>query len=246
LSGHALRHQVLYNLALCHERLGRYATALDYYARYLREAGPDAEDRTAVQASMRTLEGLLGTLVLHIGFEKNQPLRAPEVWIDQRLASESTGTYLLPSGRHTIEVRAAGYEPALREVQLTARAKVLLEVELEAKSEGLRPVLFWSGVGLTAAGAVTSGVLAARAIAKSNDVDDKPVPARTEADRRVVRKAALATDVTVGATGALAVGTLILYFLTDFDSPADRPAPRSRITLLPQAHLGLAWSGVWP
>ena len=244
LAGHAARYQVLYNLGLCHERLGQYADALRNYERYLHEGGPDAADRAAVEASMRTLEGLLGTLVLHIRFEQNTPSTQVEIWIDQRLAGHGGGAYLLPSGRHSVEVRAEGYEPALHEVSLTARSESVLSVSPKARARGLKPALFWTGVGLTAAGAVASGVLGARAIGMSHDVEELPPLARTEQDRSDVRKATLAADVTLAATGALAIGTVIVLFLTDFDRPPDRHAPRGGLSALPHADVGLAWSFV--
>jgi tetratricopeptide (TPR) repeat protein len=247
LAGHAARYQVLYNLGLCHERLGHYADAVQYYRRYLSEGGPEAQDRAAVEASMRTLEGLLGKIVLHIRFEKNSPSSAVEVWIDQRLAGHAAGEYLLPSGRHSVEVRAQGHESVLREVSLTARTENVLDVTLRPQPRGLKPALFWTGVGLTAAGAVASSVLGARALSMSHDVQDKPVLARNDEDRAKVRKAARAADVTLGATGALALGTVIVLFLTDFDKPRDQRAaqgPRGGLSWLPQADVGFAWSFV--
>ena len=143
LAGHAARYQVLYNLGLCHERLGHYAEALRFYTRYLEEGGPEAGDRAAVQASMRTLEGLLGKLVLHIRFEQNSPSSEIEVWIDQRLVGHAAGEYLLPSGRHSVEVRAEGHESVLREVSLTARTDSMLEVALKPRARGLKPSRSW-------------------------------------------------------------------------------------------------------
>jgi tetratricopeptide (TPR) repeat protein len=244
LEGHTARYQVLYNLALCQERLGHYSEALHHYQRYLDEGGPDAEDRAAVQASMRTLEGLLGTLVLHIRFERNAPPDEYEIWVDQRLVDHAGGKLLLPSGRHSVEVRAEHYESVLREVSMTARTERVLSVQLERRAQGLKPRLFWTGVGLTAAGAIATGVLGGRALALSHDVQDKPALARTDQDRSDVRKATLAADVTLGATGALALGTVIVLFLTDFEKPRDQRAPQAGLSWLPQADVGFAWSVV--
>ena len=49
------RPALLYNIGVCHERLGRFAEAVDHYKRYLREL-PDAADRDAVQARVADLE----------------------------------------------------------------------------------------------------------------------------------------------------------------------------------------------
>ncbi len=47
--------QFLFNIGACHEKLGKYAKAVDFYKRYLKDA-PNAQDRPAVQKRIKVLE----------------------------------------------------------------------------------------------------------------------------------------------------------------------------------------------
>jgi tetratricopeptide (TPR) repeat protein len=100
-----MRASALYNIAQCEERLFRYDLAIRYYERYLQEADPDAEDRSAVQAALGTLRNLLG--VVHI----TSNVKA-QVWIDDRLAGEAPGDVYVPAGGHSLELRADGFMAA--------------------------------------------------------------------------------------------------------------------------------------
>lgn len=51
----APRAELLYNIAQCHDRLGRADETITYLVRYL-DAAPNAPDRTTVEAWMRSLE----------------------------------------------------------------------------------------------------------------------------------------------------------------------------------------------
>src|SRR5689334_10173280 len=53
---------VLNNIAVCYERMFRYDLALTHYQRYLDESTASAEDRAEVEAVMRSLRDLLGTV----------------------------------------------------------------------------------------------------------------------------------------------------------------------------------------
>jgi len=84
------RAAVLYNLALCYERMFRYDEALGYYERYLRDSGPDAEDRATSRATR---------IALYRG--RAVPQSGPRVHghrrnrMDSLLCSASTGTVWL-------------------------------------------------------------------------------------------------------------------------------------------------------
>jgi tetratricopeptide (TPR) repeat protein len=223
LVGHPVRYQTLYNLALCHERLFQYTEALTYYERYLSEGGSEASDADAVRAALRSLEGLLGSIVLSIRAEENRPAPAFELWLDGRKVSAVHRVLRVPSGRHRLEVRAEGYEPVLREVTISAREELPVSVELAVLGRGLPPALFWSAAGVTAAFGITTAVLGGRTLALRSELRREPELTRTEADRRALHKRALATDVGLAATGVFALGTTLLYFLTDWRSePAER------------------------
>lgn len=245
LAGHPVRYQTLYNLALCHERLFQYTEALTYYERYLREGGSEASDAEAVRAALRSLDGLLGTIVLSIGAEENRPAPAVELWLDGRKAATVHRVLRVPSGRHRLEVRAEGYEPELREVTVSAREEVSVSIELAAVERGLSRAVFWSAAGATAAVGITTAVLGGRTLALRSELRREPELTRTSADREALRNHALATDVGLLTTGVFALGTTLLYFLTDWRSEPEARAAVQGLRIEPLG-AGLALTGRFP
>lgn len=234
------RPNTLFNAARCYEELFRYDLAVATYERYLEVAEPEADDRAAVEATMRSLRNLLGVIVLRT----NVPA---EVWIGDRVVGEAPGEVLVPGGRHALELRAEGHLPARREVEVAGRQRVEVDVSLEraemnvtnvenrhvqvVEEGGAPPALFWSGVAATGVAAVVAGAfggaaLAARGRTRALSPYDRAGIADGN-DR--VRRSALLADVFLGVTGALAVTTLVLYFLTDFDGDAATPGATVRV-----------------
>ena len=91
------RPNTLFNIARCQEELFRYDLAVAAYERYMAIAPADAPDREAVQATMRQLRNLLGTIVIR----SNVPAA---VWIGDRQVGEAPGEVLVPGGRHAVEL----------------------------------------------------------------------------------------------------------------------------------------------
>jgi tetratricopeptide (TPR) repeat protein len=217
------RPNALYNIAQCEERLFRYDLAIRYYERYLLEAPPDAVDRPAVNAALGTLRNLLGTVTVH----SNVPA---EVWVDDRLAGEAPGDVLLPSGGHSLELRAKGYIPARAEVRVVGRQRTALTLELEkaqttvqvTETTGLDPTLFWIGTGATAVTAVIGVVFAGRVVSLQEDALELPEQHPDRSERRSeVEDAELTADIFFASAALLAVGTTIVAFVTDWDGDAD-------------------------
>jgi tetratricopeptide (TPR) repeat protein len=243
LAGNPVRYQTLYNIGLCHERLLQYTAAIDHYERYLREGGGEASDAPAVRAALATLEGLLGTIALSIRAEENRTDASVEVWLDGAKVAGDFRTLRVPSGRHTVEVRAPGHEPALREVTLSARERVALDVELEALHRGLPRAVFWSAAGVTLAFGATSAALGARTLSLRRELHAEHELERTSDDRERLHRRALATDIGIASTGVCALGTLLLYFLTDWE-PTEQPAALRSLRV--SAHgMGLSVSGTF-
>ncbi len=117
------RPNTLFNIARCEEELYRYDRAVASYERYLEIAPSDAQDRTAVEATMRSLAGLLGTIEITTNVEA-------EVWLGDRRVGDAPGEVLIPGGVHAIELRAEGRFSERREVEVAARQTVRLEVEM--------------------------------------------------------------------------------------------------------------------
>lgn len=229
------RPNTLFNMARCYEELFRYDLAVQTYERYLSVAPPDAPDRPAVEATMRQLRNLLGTIVVR----SNVPA---EVWIGDRVVGEAPGEVLVPGGHHAIELRAPGYVPERREVDVAGRQQVEVEVTLHeaqvtnvteehttiavTEEGGAPPAVFYSALGATAAAALVGAGFGLRALGSRRDAralspyDREAIEAANDDTAR----AALLADVFFGVAGALGVTTLVLYFLTDFDGDAEERA----------------------
>lgn len=229
------RPNTLFNIARCQEELFRYDLAVAAYERYMAIAPSDAPDREAVQATMRQLRNLLGTITVR----SNVPA---QVWIGDRQVGEAPGDVLVPGGRHAVEVRADGYLPTRREVEVASRASAVLEVELESAEvninntnitnenitnvettnvteEGGAPVgVFIGAAVLTGASLATAIALSFRVLSLNSDGEALPaydLEGRMAQNERISDKAKVA-DVFWGVTGALAITTVVLIFLTDW------------------------------
>jgi tetratricopeptide (TPR) repeat protein len=121
LTDYPKRYVILHNLAVCNERLFRYAEAESYYERYLREGTPNAEERAAVVTSLASLSKLLASLHLSANVEA-------ELWIDGRSAGRLPASFKVTAGRHLVEVRAPLHETERREVTLEAGSTSRLDL----------------------------------------------------------------------------------------------------------------------
>ncbi|MEC7521571.1 MAG: PEGA domain-containing protein [Myxococcota bacterium] len=237
------RPNTLYNIAQCQEQLHRYDLAVEAYGRYLEMAPEDDADRPAVEATMRTLRNLLGTV--HV--ESNVPA---EVWLDDRVVGEAPGDVLVPGGSHVLELRAEGHLPERREVEVAAQRTVNVDVTLTTAEENVtinttieRPPIpapvFWGGVALTF---VTAGVGAffgvqALQIRETELARDPRLPANTDA----IEESAVIADVFFISAAIVGAATVVLAFLTDFGGePEPDAAEETRVRPL----LGPAYAGV--
>lgn len=250
------RPNTLYNIAQCQEQLNRYDLAILYYEQYLDLAPADAEDRPTVEASMRALRNLLGIIVVASNV-------AAEVWVGGRVVGVAPGEVPIPGGRHRVEVRADGYIPVVREVEVAARQRVELSVELERPQQttieqttieqtviedrGIAPTLFYSGLGLTGATAAVGLGFGVRALILRNDQRAVNPLAFDEMARirEDAKRTARLADVFFLTAGVFAVGTLVVYFLTDF-SDEEPATSTARLRLRPSFSLaggGLSLEG---
>jgi len=231
------RPNTLFNIARCQEELLRYDRAVADYERYLEIAPTNAADRAAVEATMRSLRNLLGTVVVASNV-------TAEVWVGDRQVGEAPGEVLVPGGTHAFELRADGYLPARREVEVAGRERTEVSFTLErgevnvtnvheqtvnvTEEGGAPPALFFTGVGLTAASLAVAAGFGIRALSLQSDAEardpvDRPGIEALNDDRR---RSALLGDVFWGVTGALGITTLVLFFLTDFDGDPEETAVR--------------------
>lgn len=245
------RASSLYNIAQCQETLHRYDLAIQYYERYLNEADADEEDRPSVEAALRTLRNLLGTVHINVNVTS-------QVWIDDRIAGQAPGDVLVPAGRHLLELRADGYLPQRTEIQVAGREEVEVDLTLTkarttihiTEESGLDPIVFWSGVTVTvltgAVGSVFGGIALSRQSQGTDLAEYDPDRARLQEE---AKSSARNADILFAVTGVFAVATTVVAFLTNWDGPTER-APTAEdgptVSLVPTLgvdHAGLQLRG---
>jgi hypothetical protein len=168
------------------------------------------------------LRGLLGTLRISANVNS-------EIWIDDRPYGALSRDVLVPAGPHVIELRARAHEPARREVRVVPRTSQTLHFELEPLPEyrGVHRAYFWTGVGVTGAALVTGGALGLRALGEKKDAQAlNEEDLATVKEERKYQNLALASDIAWGATALFAVGSMVLFFVTDWDGDKREREPR--------------------
>jgi tetratricopeptide (TPR) repeat protein len=100
---------LLYRIALCHERLGEDQQAVDYYRKFL-EAAPEAEERARVERTIEVIEARIARSEIRV---TSQPDGAV-VYIDDE-ANGPAGTtptaLAIKPGNYQLIVKKDGYEP---------------------------------------------------------------------------------------------------------------------------------------
>jgi tetratricopeptide (TPR) repeat protein len=121
---------LIFNVGQAWEKLGNVREALAAYRDYLRLA-PRADDRAAVLASIRNLEGRLRERgVQQVSIFSSPPGAA--VAIDERAVGATPWTGELSPGRHVAVLRLAGHVEARKEFVLGADRAIDLDVGLES------------------------------------------------------------------------------------------------------------------
>jgi hypothetical protein len=247
------RPNTLFNLAQCEEQLHRYDLAVQQYEHYLETAPADAEDRATVEATLRSLRNLLGTI--HVTVNATQA----EVWLGDRIVGMAPGDVLVPGGRHALELRATGFLPTRREVEVAAHETVTIDVTLDRAEQHIEqhieqhehieqhieethvhvarnplpPAVFWTGVALTAACGIMGVAGGVNALITHDQLARED--ARLPRDGSGIRTSALVADIGFIAGGALLIGTIIVGVLTDWTDGApldgdEATQPHARFT----------------
>ena len=223
LEGDARQLVLLNNIAVCHEHSARYDQALVFYARYLREAKLSEAERARVVGVVETLRNLVAEA--RVG--SNVPAL---VWVDGRPVGRAPGVFVLPSGQHLIELQAALYESARRDLVIAAGAHYALRFELNRLSQyrGLSPVYAWVAGGLCVAALATG--LGFGLLAKEGDAGARQHPAFVQpGDAERVGRQQVAANVGFGVAGGLAATALVLALLARAgDEPGSRASAATR------------------
>lgn len=227
-------HAPLWNAARSWQRAGEDVRAANLYARYLREAPPDAPDRDQATTALRGLTGKMGRIEPHAaGVDK---LRLDGKSVDAPVVYVAPGEHVAEADDHGKAVRKvvtvrAGEQTSvtLAPVQETAPAEPLVGPPREARDDGgapvasrkpLSPAVVVVGIALTA---VAGGITVASGldtISKRNAFPSDPTQPRLDAAFASQTR----TNVLIGTTVGLGVVTAVLAaFFTDWSGGA---APR--------------------
>jgi tetratricopeptide (TPR) repeat protein len=215
---HPSRFLVLYNIGQCHERRFRYDVALAYYRRYLEGGGRTVEGHDAVEENVRVLEGLLSRV------EVSTSAVGAEAFVDGRSVGAVPGEILVPAGLHVISVRAEGYVPAERELEVPASGRIDLALEptrLSDEYHGISPAFALSAAGLALVGLGVGIGLGVAAVNERAGIDRQladPVArwSVTDASFDGVRSLALSADLFYAGAAVFALTAVILGILTDW------------------------------
>jgi hypothetical protein len=223
---------VLYNIGQTSLQLRSYATALTFFERYQKEAGPSASHYQEVD---KALEGLR----MRVGYVRvvtNEP--GAEILVDDELVGKAPQDKLLVSiGARKITVVKRGAPPQSRNVDIavgdTKEVSFIFELATgnanpgnppppppspPEKKSNVVPIILWSATGLLTAGAVTTGIVALNAQSSLKDEENKLGTSRGRLDdlHSRMQTFAITTDILGGA--AILAGGAAVYF-TFFSSP---------------------------
>lgn len=219
LEGHPQRYFVFYNMGRCQEGLFRYGDALASYQRYLNEGGSATDLAPTVRQKLRELEARLAVVTIRTN------VGGAEVWVDGRHVGSAPGAIRVTGGSHTIELRARGYAPGRRDVQIAARTQVEVAMDLDRAGAGLDPVLFITSASLTGAFAAVGTILGLLALAEHDALagqlmssDDAVRFTVTEARISAMQTLAGVADVFFAAAILGAIVSSVFVFVTDFGS----------------------------
>lgn len=226
---------ILYALAQAYEGGSQVDRAIETYERYLEVAPDDDVRRQDVIATIGVLRGLLATLHVRANV-------AARVFVDGEERGEAPGDVSVATGRHTIEVRAEGYESQSEVITIAGGTDRNLSFELAASVAQVvvarerfrfpRPVFFTS-VALTGAGLVTWGSMGSIAVHRARVYND--TSGTTNYDRADARSIARSSNVALAVSGGLAVTTTVIGLLTRWHrEPESERAPIALVVPVPR------------
>lgn len=229
----APHHAPLWNAGRAWHRAGELTRAANIYAKYLREAPPQAPDRNRAIVALKEVQAKLGRIDVHA-------TDVGEVTVDGE-AFEGEGVYVIP-GAHVVEGKTTnGAHESVRIPQSVAAGEtvsvalvpprpppspaapvaVLIPAIVPAQpstaarsSSGISPAFFVVGTVLTLA---AGGVTVWSGLDVSKQKDEYLRGAQTQEKYDAGKSAEVRTNVLLGVTGGLALLTAITgLFLVDW------------------------------
>jgi hypothetical protein len=247
----------LLNLAMCHDRVGKTASAWASFKEVALMAKREKQQSRAYYAKRRAqeLEGKLSRVLIEFA----APPKGVEVAIDDNELSVAALATPLPldPGPHTIVVSAPGHEPHEQSldvpekpgeivVRIPALAPIPSPPEPAPPPPPPEPVispLLWVGGGVAAAGLLVGTVTGAVSLSKAGDFRDACPNDPCDPSLAGLRDEALVlanvSNVSFAFAGVGAALGVVGYFLSDFDGGKDD----ARHPAVPQvAANGLVWA----
>lgn len=210
---------VLYNIAVCYDRLQKYFKAVKYYSLYLKEGKKEPENkRKVVSERIKELKNFFGEVIINVDSS------GAEVTIDgEPVCTSPCPTLFLDTGEHEIVVKK-GINEIKKNFTVLSKEKTEISInisptgkEKEKKKKTLHPSIFWSLLGLTLASGISQVVLTGIVIKKDREVSDMfiddPDYEKVRSDRK---KLAITADVISGFTAGFAIASIVTFFYTDF------------------------------
>ena len=136
---------------------------------------------------------------------------------DQDVGTPPYEGHLRP-GVHIVTVSAGGYRTETRTVGIEEGAE--REVTVTLQRVRLPQSWFWTVLGVTAVGVLTTTALGIAALALDAEYD--PLAPEDYDVYHRGQRIMLATDISLGLTSATLVASLVIGLLTDWDLPTDR------------------------
>jgi len=123
---------VLYNIGQGYERLLQYQDAVVWFARYLREGGPNAPYRVVVQNRLRVLRGLPARLHVECLPQATASLIDPDGVVER---AETPAEFRVKAGRYTLRVTKDGYIAQERRLEAEIGQPYFYQFTLEQQRE---------------------------------------------------------------------------------------------------------------
>ncbi len=232
-------------IAVCHENLNDMVRAAKHYRRCLKEGASKATMADRVTTSLKAVEAQITWIRIL------SPGGGGQIYLDGAAAGSAPARIQINPGRHVVEVRRSGVEPARTTIKtLGGEDRELTLSPGRTEALGLQPAppdtgktkqalpqyWFWGAAGITVALTITAVVLGVQTLGFGTDYDEDP----TEESYNKFTDRRLLTNIFWAATAVAAGGTTALFFYTDFGGrPTDSPKDRAGVTF------GLAWRGAF-
>jgi len=214
------------SIALCYEQLKQPVEAAARYKRCLGEGGDKASFAKEIKASLEKAHKRIGLI------EVTSPGEGGTVYVDGKPRGQAPQQVAVNPGSYAIEVRRPRATAAtttikieageIKEVSLVPTAEVMptvVETPKPEPSPAPKPsrrrvpsYWFWASAGLSVALAVVAVALGGTAWSLREDYFSNPSPDSYQA----VKDRQLVTNVFAFSAGAVAAGTAVLFFFTDF------------------------------